>query len=1097
MWIVKLALRDKHTFIVLAVLIFLLGTFSITRMSTDVFPSIDIPVVSVIWSYNGLAPTDMEKRIVTISERAATTTVSNIEHIESQSLPGISVEKFYFQPGANVQQAVAELTSISQTLLRAFPQGTTPPLILQYSASSVPILQLGLSSPSMSESQLYDTGTNIIRTQLATVQGASIPLPYGGKSRLVSVDIDNAALQAKGLTPNDLDNAINAQNLILPTGTQKIGDREYNILMNSSPPVAAQIGDLPIKTVNGATIFVRDVATVHDGFAPQSNIVNINGHRSALMTVLKTGNASTLDVVGRIQQRLPQVETTLPKDLKVDQLFDQSIFVRATINGVVREAVLAALLTAAMILLFLGSWRSTLIVTVSIPLSILSSIVLLNFLGNTLNIMTLGGLALAVGILVDDATVTIENIHRHMEEGGSLRNAILIGAGEIAVPTLVSTLSICLVFVSVVFLTGPAKFLFTPMALAVVFAMMSSYILSRTLVPVMTMLMLPKEAEEIQRKKAAERDGSEADLEPRKKKSANPFVWIGGLLGGIYVWFSGFFEKINKRYERLLQTALHHRKLTALGFGIFFVLSFCLLPFIGRDFFPTVDAGQVSLHVIAPPGTRIEDTAHIFDAIETDIRKIIPKKELGTVVQNIGLPASGINLAFGNSATISAADGDILIALEEGHHPTAGYQAEIREKLHKDFPNETFFFGPADIVSQILDFGLSSPIDLQISGRDPKNYQIAQDLAKEIKAIPGAVDVHVQQVTKVPSLFVNVDRNKASGVGITQRDVATSLLVALSGTGQTAPNFWLDPKNGVSYSVSTQTPQYKLDSLQALGNIPVNPSSPVPGQQSAENPSGQQVVENLANVDRTVSAQNISHYNVQPTYDVLVDVAGRDLGGVSSDINNILEKYKNKMPKSTQTNVRGQVQSMNSSFLGLGTGIAFAIIFVYLLMVVNFQTWIDPFIILMALPGAFSGILWMLFATNTTFSVPSLMGAIMAVGVATANSILVITFANDRRKEGDDALQAALKAGGTRLRPVLMTALAMIIGMMPMALGLGEGGEQNAPLGRAVIGGLLVATVTTLFLVPVIYSRLRVHQPHAEPEDDDVPGQAPIPAPAH
>jgi multidrug efflux pump subunit AcrB len=1090
MWIVRLALRDKHTFIVLAVLILLLGVFSIKTTPTDIFPSIDIPVVSVIWSYGGMAPTDIERRIVTISERAATTTVDDIEHIESQSLPGVAVIKFYFQPGANVDQGVAELTSISQTLLRAFPTGTTPPLIIRYSASSVPILQLGLSSPSLSESQLFDYGTNIIRTQLATVQGASIPLPYGGKSRIVNVDIDIPALQAKGLTPADVDNAINAQNLVLPTGTAKIGDREYNVLLNSSPPAAKDIGDMPIGSVNGSMIYVRDVANVHDGFAPQTNLVKLNGLKSALMIVLKSGDASTLDVVGRIQARLPQVQTNLPKDLKVEQLFDQSIFVRDTVNGVVKEAVIAAFLTALMILLFLGSWRSTFIVTISIPLSILSSIIILSFLHETLNIMTLGGLALAVGILVDDATVTIENIHRHMEEGSHLRKAILEGAGEIAVPTLVSTLSICLVFVSVVFLTGPAKFLFTPMALAVVFAMMSSYILSRTLVPVLTMLLLPAEAEEYQRKHQEKQGNEVTDDRPKKR----------GVLAACSAWltarwkaFSDWFERFTDSYARLLDRCLHHRKLTALGFGIFFVVSSFLFPFIGRDFFPKVDAGQLRLHIQAPPGTRIENAAHIFDAVEQDVRKVIPPQDLSLVVQNLGLPTSGVNLAFGDSSTISNADGEMLIQLKEGHKPTAGYQDKIREVLHKDFPEEVFYFQPADIVSQILNFGIPSPIDVQIIGRDPKNYGFAVQMAKDMQAIPGAADVHVHQVVDVPTLFVSVDRDRAQQMGIEQKDVANSLLLALSGSGQVAPNFWLDPKNGVSYNVTAQTPQYKMATMQDLGNIPVNPTSgnaPVSGANGVATPQQgqQQLLSNLSTISRTVSPQVINHYNVQPTYDVYVDVANRDLGGVTSDVQNVIAKYKSKLPKSTQVEVRGQTQSMSSSFIGLGTGIAFAVIFVYLLMVVNFQTWIDPFIILMALPGAFSGILWMLFASSTTLSVPSLMGTIMAVGVGTANSILLVTFANDRRKVGDDALSAARMAGRERLRPVLMTALAMIIGMMPMALGLGEGGEQNAPLGRAVIGGLLAATVTTLFLVPVIYSRLRVAQPAPVEKDEEENG---------
>ena len=1036
----------------MALLILILGIFTIQKTPTDVFPNIDIPVVSMIWSYGGISPSDMEKRITTITERASTTTVADLEHIESQSLPGITVIKFFFQPGAKVEAGVAQLTSISQTLLRIMPPGTTPPLIIRYSASSVPILQLGLSSQTLSETQLYDYGTNFVRTQLATVQGASVPTPYGGKSRQIMVDLDLHELQSKGLTPVDVSNAISAQNLILPTGTAKMGEREYNVFLNSSPTVATDLGNLPIREVNGAMVYIRDVAQVHDGFAVQTNIVTLNGRRSALISVLKSGDASTLDVVQRVKTALPKIQATLPKELKIEPMFDQSVFVRAAVTGVVKEATIAALLTAAMILLFLGSWRSTFIVAISIPLSILTSIICLGFLGQTLNTMTLGGLALAVGILVDDATVTIENIHRNMHEGKALKRAILDGAAQIATPTLVATLSICIVFVSVVFLTGPAKFLFTPLALAVVFAMLASYLLSRTLVPVLTMLMLRKEA----------------DLYSEAGENVK-----GDIFWRIHKWFNVRFERFTDRYAQMLSNALHRRRQTIMTFGGFFVLSLGLLFFIGRDFFPAVDAGQIRLHIRAPSGTRVEETAHIFNRVNDVVKKVIPPKDLGLSLQNIGLPVSGINLAFSDSATIGQADGEMLISLKEGHAPTAEYVDALRDRLHNDFPDCTFFFQPADIVSQILNFGLPAPIDVQVVGRSPQNFDVTKRMAKEISRVPGAVDVHVHQVLDTPSFNVSVDRERAQEMGLAQKDVASSMLISLSSSGQAAPNYWLDPKNGVNYIVAIQTPQHDVSSLQELGNTPINASG-TPGE----------LLTNVSTVSRGQSAQNINHFNVQPTYDVYVNVSGRDLGGVTSDVNAIVAKYQKELPRGTTTVVRGQSESMNASFVGLGTGIAFAVILVYLLMVVNFQTWIDPFIIISGLPGAMSGILWMLFVTGTRFSVPSLMGTIMCIGVATANSILVITFANDRRKEGDDAITAAFAAGRTRLRPVLMTALAMVIGMLPMALGLGEGGEQNAPLGRAVVGGLLVATVTTLFFVPVVYCVLRRKQPQVEDESD-------------
>jgi multidrug efflux pump subunit AcrB len=1070
MWIVQLALRRTYTFIVMAVLIFILGVVTIAKTPTDIFPDINIPVVTMIWSYAGISPSDMEKRITTINERAATTTVSDLQHIESQSMPGVTVIKFFFQPGATSDAGVAQLTSIAQTLLRIMPPGTTPPLIIRYSASSVPILQLGLSGKGMSESQLYDLGTNFVRTQLATVQGASIPLPYGGKYREVMVDIDIPALQSKGLTPVDVSNAINAQNLILPTGTEKVGNTEYNVLLNSSPPKAAELGDLPIKQVNGAMVYVRDVAQVHDGFAVQQNIVNINGQRSALITVLKSGGASTLSVVSRVKAALPGILSTLPKAFRITPMFDQSVFVSAAVSGVVREAIIAALLTATMILFFLGSWRSTLIVATSIPLSILTSISLLGVLGQTMNVMTLGGLALAVGILVDDATVEIENIHRNLHMGKPLKKAILDGASQIATPTLVATMSICIVFVSVLFLTGPAKFLFTPLALAVVFAMAASYLLSRTLVPVMVSLMLRKELDLY-----APHEG-EDEFKPR-----------GDFIFKIHQRFDRRFEKFADRYGEALTRMLHHRKRTAITFGLFFLLSLCLLPLIGKDFFPSVDAGQIRLHVRAPAGTRLEETAHYFSSVEREIGRVIPKKELASTLDNIGLPVGGVNLAFSDNSTIGEADGEVLVSLSQDHRPTAGYIDSLRSDFAKKFPTGTFFFEPSDIVSQILNFGLPAPIDVQVVGRSPKNYGIALSIAEQMKGIPGAADVHVHQVLGVPSFQVNVDRSRAMLLGLTQRDVANSLLTSLSSSGQAAPNYWLDPKNGVSYAIAVQTPQDKMSTISDLLNTPINATG-----------SPDQILSNVATMKRTETQQVINHYNVQPVFDVYANVEHRDLGGVASDVSAILAKVDKNLPRGTTTIIRGQAESMNGAFQSLGIGIVFAIILVYLLLVVNFQTWVDPLIIIGALPGAMSGVLWMLFLTSTTFSVPSLMGSIMCIGVATANSILVVSFANDRRAEGDDAITAAWAAGRTRLRPVLMTALAMIIGMIPMALGLGEGGEQNAPLGRAVIGGLLVATTTTLFFVPIVYSVLRRRQPD-EVEDEDPnprfqPSHSPEPA---
>jgi multidrug efflux pump subunit AcrB len=1073
MWIVRLALRRPYTFTVMAILIVLMGIVTITRMATDIFPKIDIPVVSVIWSFPGVAPEEMEKRFVTVTERAMTTTVNDIEHIESQSYNGVSVIKVFFHEGAKVEAGVAQVTSITQTLLRILPPGTTPPLILQYSASNVPILQLGLTSKTLSEQDLYDLGLNFIRTQLATVQGAQVPLPYGGKLRQVMVDIDPQKLFGKGLSPADVSNALNAQNIILPAGTQKIGDREYNVRLNSSPELLQTLNDLPIKQVNNATVYIRDVAHVRDGFAVQTNIVAQNRVRSALLTVLKSASASTLDIISRVKAALPRIKATLPPELDITQLFDQSIFVRAAINGVLKEGVIAACLTAFMILLFLGSWRSTLVVATSIPLSILCSVIILSALGQTLNLMTLGGLALAVGILVDDATVEIENIHRNLAMKKPMVRAILDGASQIAVPAFVSTLCICIVFVPIFFLSGTARFLFQPLAMAVIFAMLASYLLSRTVVPTMVRFLLRGHLDEIDTSLAQSvegSDGGEEKIEPRHyEERAVPRRSVSGqifgFLGKIHEKFNHGFEKLRARYVNALRWCLEHRRVVFAGMGAMVLISFSLIPFLGRDFFPSVDAGQFRLHVRAPAGTRLESTQQRFFQVGNAIREVIPPNEIQNVLDNIGLPTSGINLAFSDNSTISSADGEILVALNPNHKPTAQYVRSLREKLHHDFPDMEFYFSAPDIVSQILNFGIPSPIDIQITGRDPKGYDIASQIQTRVAQIPGAVDTHVHQLVHGPDLRVNVDRTRAEQIGLTQNNVAQTMLISLSSSGQTAPNYWLNFQNGVNYQVAVQTPQYKMDTLQDLKNTPV----------VALNLPRPELLGNLAAVERRESPVIVNHYNVQPVFDVLANVQGRDLGGVADEVAKVVDSFKSKLPRGTFLSIRGQVQSMNSSFAGLGAGLIFAIVLVYFLMAVNFQSWTDPFIIIMALPGALCGIIWMLFITGTTLNVPSLMGAIMAIGVATANSILVVTFANDERcaHENKNAFDAALAAGFTRLRPVIMTALAMIIGMLPMSLGLGEGGEQNAPLGRAVIGGLLVATVTTLFFVPVVYSLLR------------------------
>ncbi|SEB46507.1 efflux RND transporter permease subunit [Terriglobus roseus] len=1080
MWIVRLALRRPYTFVVMAVLILVMGVVSIETMSTDIFPTIDIPVVTVIWQYNGTSPDEMEKRFTTISERAMTTTVNDIEHIESQSVSGISIIKIFFQPGVKIEAAVAQVTAVNQTILRVLPTGTTPPFILQFSASNVPILQAVMSSDRLSETELYDLGAQFVRTQLATVQGAQVPNPYGGRARQVSVDIDTVAMQAKGVSPSDVVNALTAQNLILPAGDARIGDRDYLVRTNASPLIAAQLNDIPIKQVNGATIYMRDVAQVHEGSAVQLSIVRADGRRAVLLTILKAASASTLDIVKRVKAVLPKILANLPPpapDIKI--LFDQSIFVQAALTGVVKEAAIAAGLTAIMILLFLGSWRSTVIIAVSIPLSILVSIIIMKALGQTLNTMTLGGLGLAVGILVDDATVEIENIHRNLGLGKEIEPAILDGAAQIAVPAFVSTLAICIVFVPVVFLSGAARSLFTPLGMAVVFAMMASYFLSRTLVPTMVKFLLAAEVEVYALAEAEHGDHpltAEEMAEIEQKRRGLGLIWR------THFAFNRVFEAIRSRYQRFLDWTLVHTSFTLGCFGLFILISFCTIPFIGRDFFPDVDAGSFRLHVRCPPGTRLERTEEIFGQVDQTIRDVIPADELGGILDNMGVP-QGFNLAFGDGSLTDVQDGEILVSLNEEHHkPTAGYRAKLREVLRKKFPEEVFYFQASDIVNQILNFGLPAPIDIQISGRLAQaNYATAQEIAKAVSQVPGAVDVHVHQIMYAPELRVNVDRTRAQQVNLTESSVANAMLTALSGSGQATPNYWLNPTNGVNYQVVVQVPLSQINSVASLNSIPITTggASAAPPQFNGGTPApgNAQLLSNLAQIQHAASPGITNHYNVQPVYDVFVNVQGRDLGGVATDVDKVLKSFEPKLSKGATMTVRGQVKSMQDSFTGLGLGMIFAVLLVYLLMVVNFQSWLDPFIILMALPGAACGILWMLFLTSTRFSVPSLMGAIMTVGVATANSILMVTFANDQRSLGLNSLQAASAAGFTRLRPVMMTALAMILGMLPMSLGMGEGGEQNAPLGRAVIGGLLVATATTLVIVPIFYSLLRKAPP--------------------
>jgi CzcA family heavy metal efflux pump len=1042
MWIVALALRRPYTFVVMAIVLIILTPIVLLRTPVDIFPEINIPVISIVWNYSGFAPSEMADRIVTNSERGITVTVNDIEHIESQSVNGVGVIKVFFRQGAAIQTALSQVTAMMQTVVRGLPPGTTPPLIITYSASSTPIVQLGLSSKTLPEQQLFDVGQNFLRTQLATVHGAAMPYPYGGKIRQVQVDLDLPRLQANGLSPSDIVNAVNSQNLITPSGSVKLGPLEYQVEMNSSPKTIAELNDLPVKTVNGSTIYLRDVAHVRDGFAPQTNIVRQDGVRGTLMSIYKIGGASTLTIVAAVKALIPIAAQSLPRDISIKPLFDQSLFVRASIDGVIKEALTAAMLTAAMILLFLGDWRPTIVISISIPLSIFVSIILLSALGETINIMTLGGLALAVGILVDDATVEIENIERNLAQGKEMKQAILDGAAQIAVPAFVSTLSICIVFVPMFFLTGVARYLFVPLAEAVVFAMLASYFLSRTLIPTLVMYI----------------------MRGHEHRAAGPKTIFGRFQRG----FERRFETFRNGYYQLLETTLAHPKVFATCFLAFCVLSMGLVFFLGEDFFPSVDAGLMRLHIRARAGLRVEETARLCDEIEKYLHQQIPRDELVTILDNIGLPYSGLNLSYSNSGVIGTSDAEILVALNaEHHHPTEGYIRKLRSELPRQFPGVEFFFQPADIVTQILNFGLPAPIDIQVTGADMQsNYVIAQQIANRVRQIPGTADVHVQQMLTLPTMNLQIDRTKVTQVGMDARDVAQSVLVTLSGSFQTTPNFWLNPKNGVTYSVAVQAPQYHITSLQDMMGMPVND----PGVKNY------QVLGNLVDLTPTARPAVVSHYNVQPVIDVYVSTQGRDLGAVAKDTMSALKPFEQNLPRGTRLIVRGQVETMKSSFIGLGIGLVMAILLVYFLVVVNFQSWLDPFIIITALPGALAGICWILLLTHTRLSVPSLTGAVMCMGVATANSILLVSFARDRMRAGVPALQSALEAGFTRIRPVLMTALAMIIGMLPMSLGLGEGGEQNAPLGRAVIGGLIFATVATLFFVPSVFAMIHGHR---------------------
>jgi multidrug efflux pump subunit AcrB len=1040
MWIVRVALQRPYTFIMLAVLIVLLGGYSILNTATDIFPNIKIPIAAVIWRYNGILPEEIANRIVLFSERTAQTVVNDVEHTESQSVVGTSIVKYFFQPGVDQDLSVAQITAVSQSQIAFSPPGTTPPFILSYNASTVPILQLALSSPTLTEARIFDLSQTILRTALATVQGASIPYPYGGKQRQVQVDLDPQALSAHGLSGNDVVAAIGAQNLILPAGTQKIGALEYFIKVNSSPLAIDELNNLPIRANNGTVTYVRDVAHVRDGYSPQTNMVRLGGKRALLLSVLKTGKASTIDIINNINEKLPQIRATMPPELKIEALSDQSVFVRAAISGVIREAVIAGALTGLLILLFLGSWRSTLIITISIPLSILASICCLSALGETINIMTLGGLALAVGILVDDATVTIENINYHLEQGKDVEAAILDGAHQIALPALVSTLSICIVFVPMFLLAGIAKFLFIPLAEAVVFAMLASYLLSRTLVPTLAKFWLKKHG--------------------AKRKEP-------GFLGRFQLRFERGFEHFRENYHVLLGSALKSGpRFAAIFLGAMIataVLAFPIgpLPGLGQDFFPSVDGGQIKLHFRARTGTRIEETAALADRVEATIREVVPANQISSMVDNLGLPYSGINLSYSTSAPVGPGDADVYVNLTEDHKSTVQFVRALRKKLNATYPSTQFSFLPADMIGQILNFGLPAPIDIQITGFNVQaNHEFANTLLQKLHSVAGAVDLHIHQTGDYPQFNVDVDRTKAQLVGLTEQSVAGNMLVSLSGSFQTSPSFWVDPGSGTQYQVATQTPQYRLETLNDLGNTPLSNGSA----------GGSQLLSNVARIYRSVAPAVVSHYNATPVLDIFGSVDGTDLGYVAAQINKIIADAKKDLPKGSNIVVRGQVQTMKASFNGLLIGLIGAIVLVYMLIVVNFQSLLDPFIIITALPAALAGIVWMLFLTHTTVSVPALTGAIMCMGVATANSVLVISFARERMNAGDTAMEAALQAGFTRLRPVLMTALAMIIGMIPMALGLGDGGEQNAPLGRAVIGGLIFATVATLFFVPTVFT---------------------------
>ena len=1045
MWIVKLALNRPYTFIVLAVVILILSPVVILRTPTDIFPNIDIPVVAVAWTYAGLSPEEMEGRITTVFERVLTTTVDNIQHIESTTVNGTAIVKVFLQPTASVDRANAQITAESQAILRLLPPGSLPPLIIDYNASTIPILQLGLSGKDLTEPQLNDIALNFLRTQLVTFPGAAVPFPFGGKTRQVMVNLNTNLLQAKGLSPNDVLTALGNQNLILPGGTAKIGQFEYDVDLNADLKTVQEFNDLPIKRVGDAIVYLRDVATVSDGFAPQTNIVRLNGNRGVLVTVLKAGDASTIDIVKGIRRLLPRVEQTLPPQLKIQPLSDQSIFVRSSINGVLREMLIAAVLTALMILVFLGSWRSTLIIAVSIPLSVLSSVIALSFLHQTINIMTLGGLALAVGILVDDATVTIENIERHFEEGADLHDGILQGAAEIAVPAFVSTLCICIVFLPMFFLSGVARFLFVPLAEAVIFAILASYILSRTLVPTLAMYLL----------KVHKREASTART--------------GFAL--FQQHFEGLFEHVRSFYSSLLARLVSLRVYFVPGFLAVCMLAFALVPFLGQDFFPQTDSGQFTLHVRAKTGTRIEETARLTDEVEKSIRATIPASEMDNILDNIGLPFSPLNYMYNNTGLTGAADADILVSLKANHHPTANYVRELREILPREFPGATFYFLPADMVTQILNFGLPAPIDVRIDGADiAGNQRVADKMLGELRHVRGIADLRIQQQSDYPKLHIVVDRTKALQAGYTERDIANSMLISLSGSFQVTPMFYLDPKNGVSYNLVTQTPQYDIESEQALQNIPL----------SSDNQKSTGILADVASIQRTSEPGSINHYNIRRVVDIYAAVQDRDLGGVGRDVERIVDANRKLLPRGSFVTLRGQYGTMRASYAGLIGGLGFAIILVYLLIVVNFQSWLDPFIIITALPAALAGIVLFLFITHTTLSVPALMGAIMCMGVATANSILVVAFAKERLLHHGDAMIAAIEAGATRFRPVIMTALAMIIGMVPMALGLGDGGEQNAPLGRAVIGGLLCATVATLVFVPSLFALL-----HGQPASAD------------